>query len=391
MTHEPWADSQLSQALPLLVQGGESETVEFKRELPRQVRDLAKEIAAFASTEGGQVLVGVGDDGEILGIPNVHAPDVRDELERRIVGVCQTIDPPMRPKIGWASADGGGVMVITVEKGKEPLYYVDSRAYIRHASVSRPATPAEVQAVLSARLPEIESPPRRPSTHTELSALADVLASVRRWCDMDSEMRSLQPWGDDWSAAADVYASKLRDLAISDWALTSQMVNRLDAVAEKLDEVAQFRHYLGAGADFDHLCSAVGAAAEQLMHDLVDPVGIADSTQREVLAAVETYARKLTQMWDRARTNVFDGRVERAQEESYQIGQEIAKWTYFRLSLLPDGTLLALRRIGLGLLQLASLRVYMDGGDSLTRIVDEAQELVRELAARVNTFPQTKC
>ncbi len=140
MTIEPWADAQLSEDIPRLAQGGESETVEFKRELPKQVRDLAKEIAAFASSSGGRLLLGVADDGSIPGVENAHDPAVRDDLGRRIVGVCQIIDPPVRPQIGWTSANGLGVLVITVEKGSEPLYYVDSRAYIRHGTVYRPAT-----------------------------------------------------------------------------------------------------------------------------------------------------------------------------------------------------------------------------------------------------------
>ncbi|WP_407510741.1 helix-turn-helix domain-containing protein [Ralstonia sp. GP101] len=94
MTIEPWADAQLSEDIPRLAQGGESETVEFKRELPKQVRDLAKEIAAFASSSGGRLLLGVADDGSIPGVENAHDPAVRDDLGRRIVGVCQIIDPP---------------------------------------------------------------------------------------------------------------------------------------------------------------------------------------------------------------------------------------------------------------------------------------------------------
>lgn len=70
MTIEPWADAQLSEDIPRLAQGGESETVEFKRELPKQVRDLAKEIAAFASSSGGRLLLGVADDGSIPGVEN---------------------------------------------------------------------------------------------------------------------------------------------------------------------------------------------------------------------------------------------------------------------------------------------------------------------------------
>lgn len=385
MTHEPWADSQLSEALLQLAQAGESETVEFKRELPKQVRDLAKEIAAFASTSGGVLLVGVGDDGQILGIPNAHTPDVRDDFERRIVGVCQMIEPPVKPKITWASTGGVGVMAITVEKGSEPPYYVDSRAYIRHASVSRPATPAEVRAAMLAAATVAA---QRPSTHREISTLADVLTSVRRWCEMDREMRGLKPWVDEWTHAADRYASELRDLAISDWARNSQVVDRLGEAAEKLDEVAQFRHYFGSGGDFDLLCSEVGAVAEKLMHDLVDPVAVGDETQREVLEAITTHARKLAQMWDRAQKNVFDGRVERAQNESYEIGQQIAKWTYFKLSLLSDDGRLELRRIGHELLHLASMRVYiMDGGESLRCIVKEAQGLIQQLKNAVLGFP----
>ncbi|ODS59352.1 MAG: hypothetical protein ABS37_20210 [Acidovorax sp. SCN 65-108] len=51
-------------------------------------------------------------------------------------------------------------------------------------------------------------------------------------------------------------------------------------------------------------------------------------------------------------------------------------------------TLLDLRRIGLGLLQLVSMRVYMDGGTSLQHIVDDAQVLVNELKASVEEFPR---
>ena len=59
------------------------------------------------------------------------------------------------------------------------------------------------------------------------------------------------------------------------------------------------------------------------------------------------------------------------------------------LTLRPGHVTLAdLRRIGLSLLQLVSMRVYMDGGASLQRIVDDAQTLVKELNANVESFLQ---
>ena len=387
MSIEPWANAQLSVDLSRLAQGGESDNVEFKRELPKQVRDLAKEIAAFASTSGGQLLLGVDDAGDIVGIPGAHDPAVRDDFMMRVVGVCQTIDPPVRPQIAWASTSGIGVLVITVEKGSEPIYFVDSRAFIRHGPVSRPATPQEISAaatasVLKGAADQVKTPP-------ELSELAEVLANVQRWIDTDAEMRGLKPWVDEWSADATLYASSLRDLSISDWAMELQIEERLEDLADKLDEVAQFRHRIGGGRNFDDVCNAAGTAAAELMRDLVDPVEVSEETQRQALDAVALHARKLTQMWTRAGKQIFDGRVEKTQNETYDIGKRIATASYLQLSLVTESVRLDLRRIGLGLLQLVAMRVYMDGGASLQHIVDSAQGLVDDLNVSVEHLPRS--
>jgi ATP-dependent DNA helicase RecG len=50
---------------PTLVQGGESETVEFKEQWSDH--SALRELAAFANTSGGTLLVGVADDGSIVG------------------------------------------------------------------------------------------------------------------------------------------------------------------------------------------------------------------------------------------------------------------------------------------------------------------------------------
>ena len=46
---------------------GEDSTIELKRELPRR-EDLADEIAAFANANGGAILIGVEDNGDIVGM-----------------------------------------------------------------------------------------------------------------------------------------------------------------------------------------------------------------------------------------------------------------------------------------------------------------------------------
>lgn len=68
---------------------GEDSTIEFKRELPHR-NSLANEIAAFANTRGGVILIGVDDDGVIIGLDR----NTLQQVEREVVDICQdSIEP----------------------------------------------------------------------------------------------------------------------------------------------------------------------------------------------------------------------------------------------------------------------------------------------------------
>lgn len=68
---------------------GEDATIEFKRELPHR-NSLADEIAAFANAKGGVILIGIGDESEIVGIDR----QALNEAEKTVVEICQdSIDP----------------------------------------------------------------------------------------------------------------------------------------------------------------------------------------------------------------------------------------------------------------------------------------------------------
>ncbi|MBP6899937.1 MAG: ATP-binding protein [Burkholderiaceae bacterium] len=63
-----WADPELSSELPSLCAKGEGQAIEFKLGLPPQPHDIAKSIAAFASSNEGLLIYGVNDDGRIVGL-----------------------------------------------------------------------------------------------------------------------------------------------------------------------------------------------------------------------------------------------------------------------------------------------------------------------------------
>ena len=61
---------------------GENLFIEFKEELPN-VDDLAAEICAFANTEGGTIILGVKDNGEIKGLKDIKS------LEEKIMNIVR--------------------------------------------------------------------------------------------------------------------------------------------------------------------------------------------------------------------------------------------------------------------------------------------------------------
>ena len=67
MAGPKWIDEALSRELPLLRDRGEGQHLEFMERYPENGYELSKEIAAFASSNSGTILIGVADDGSLAG------------------------------------------------------------------------------------------------------------------------------------------------------------------------------------------------------------------------------------------------------------------------------------------------------------------------------------
>ena len=71
---------------------GEDATIEFKREMPRR-DSMADEIAAFANTRGGVILIGVDDNSEIVGLDLQQL----NRAEKTVVEICEDSIEPAVP------------------------------------------------------------------------------------------------------------------------------------------------------------------------------------------------------------------------------------------------------------------------------------------------------
>ncbi|MDQ6775614.1 MAG: putative DNA binding domain-containing protein [Actinomycetota bacterium] len=127
--------------LAALIAGGEDSYTEFKSPQVRN-RDLAKELCALSNSAGGRVLIGVDDDGSIVGSEGWD--------EERVMNVARTLlDPPIIPgyqRIAWQQDKM--IIVASVEQGVEKPYAVGGgegkRYFIRAGSTSREASREEL-------------------------------------------------------------------------------------------------------------------------------------------------------------------------------------------------------------------------------------------------------
>lgn len=121
-----------------VIANGENSGVEFKRDDIR-TEQLAKEVVAMVNFQGGKLLLGVEDDGNITGIQ-------RENLEEWVMHVMQDkIHPMILPYYEEVKFDDGkSVAVISFPQGISKPYVVLDRGkediYIRAGSTSRLAS-----------------------------------------------------------------------------------------------------------------------------------------------------------------------------------------------------------------------------------------------------------
>lgn len=127
----------------------ESDTVELKQEY---IKDIRKEIVAFANSVGGTIYIGVDDTGTVIGLDN---PDevmlaalnmARDSIRPDIMGFI---------RCGIQDIADKKVVEIRIQKGPDRPYYLRDKGltpggvYIRNGSASNPASTYLIKKMIS--------------------------------------------------------------------------------------------------------------------------------------------------------------------------------------------------------------------------------------------------
>ena len=121
-----------------IIQSGENFYIEFKEEKVK-AKDLGEEIVAFANSEGGTILIGVSDDGNITGITD-------KKIEETIMNICRNnIVPNIIPSFEYAIINDKKIVILGIPKGlSKPYSTVDNKYYIRVGTTKRIASREEL-------------------------------------------------------------------------------------------------------------------------------------------------------------------------------------------------------------------------------------------------------
>ena len=122
-----------------LIEQGEHTRLEFKRQLSASSR-IARTLAAFANTSGGILLIGVTDDGRIVGVSSEFR-----EIEKIEEATDRLIQPALTVSYETLAPDGRIVLIVTVAESEEkPHYLVDDAGkrtiYVRAKDKSVPTS-----------------------------------------------------------------------------------------------------------------------------------------------------------------------------------------------------------------------------------------------------------
>jgi ATP-dependent DNA helicase RecG len=127
-----------------LIRCGENEHTEFKRSV---TADIGDEIVAFANAYGGHILIGIENDGRIVGCDIEKAMD-------RFTNAAQSIIPPPSLSTSVVRIGEAEILAIKVEKS-DALCSIGGLAYVRIGAGKRPLSIQEI-VMLSAELGTIE-------------------------------------------------------------------------------------------------------------------------------------------------------------------------------------------------------------------------------------------
>ena len=118
----------------------ETSRLEWKRTYTEEIK---KELVAFANTDGGELIIGLADDGSVIGVENP------DQVSAQVTNMLRDAISPDITLISHVEIefrDNKALIHVTVNRGGRRPYYITKKGmtstgvYVRHGNTSAPAS-----------------------------------------------------------------------------------------------------------------------------------------------------------------------------------------------------------------------------------------------------------
>ncbi|MEI7463503.1 MAG: RNA-binding domain-containing protein [Candidatus Taylorbacteria bacterium] len=149
----------------ILIKNGESLYVEFKEtmrydgrkgEISKELEKVVlKTIVAFLNSEGGTLIIGVNDDGKVIGLTNDYktlTKKNRDGFENHLTMLVKTLIGLQFTKyidVHFEEIDGNDICIVFVKSAHKPAYLVNSDKkedfFVRVGNSSQPFSMSEAE------------------------------------------------------------------------------------------------------------------------------------------------------------------------------------------------------------------------------------------------------
>lgn len=124
----------------------ESSTLEWKEALPPK-HSIYKTIVGFCNQNEGKIILGVKDNGVIVGLPQNQVDELLETIERDIYQACS---PPIIPRVFAKRVENEILVIIEVPAGMNKPYYItvdglEQGTYVRIGAHTIKANPSMIE------------------------------------------------------------------------------------------------------------------------------------------------------------------------------------------------------------------------------------------------------
>jgi len=149
-------EEEIGRTIPEIIKAGESGRVEFKSSIRWDLKKksvnkaletvIAKTVAGFCNTRGGNLVIGVADDGGIIGLEHDYRSlrdPSRDGFERMVIDIVRKkLGGDLSPLVHFSfqELDGKDVCMLSIEPAPRAVYLDEGNAslfYIRSGNSTR--------------------------------------------------------------------------------------------------------------------------------------------------------------------------------------------------------------------------------------------------------------